>query len=429
MTKNSNYYFSGVDTVALAEKYGTPLYVMSEDIIRNRIGIIRKSFLEKYAGTKAFYASKAFLSQRMCRILLDENIGLDAVSGGEIYTALKAGFHPQNIVFHGNNKSSGELEFAINNSIGKIVVDSISEIKLLSELVSEKDKQADLLIRINPSIDADTHKYMNTGQADCKFGIPLGMLKEAIQLINISKNLNYSGLHFHIGSQLFNEGLYYSAIRKAIALIKEIKEELHTDTDVLNIGGGYGVDYIDSEKTVCFPEFIGGIMEELNNLLKGGDLKRPEVYIEPGRWIAADSGITLYTVGTVKEIPGIRTYVSVDGGMPDNIRPSLYGAKYKAVVANKIDKPGEKLVTIAGKCCETGDILIQDICLPEMERGDYLAVLDTGAYNYSMSNNYNMTPKPALVFIKDGEDRLSIARQTYEDLLSHEIIEEKEEKQ
>ena len=427
MTKSSNYYFSGVDTVALAKKYGTPLYVMSEDIIREKINVIKTAFLDKYPGTRAFYASKAFLSLRMCQILIDENIGLDAVSRCEIYTALKAGIKPENIVFHGNNKTSEDLLFAVSNSIGKIVVDSISEIELLSGLVSGMDKKIDILIRINPSIEADTHQYMNTGQKDSKFGVPLSQLKDAVKMIMASKNIRYRGLHFHIGSQLFESEFYTAAVAKAFSFIKEIKTELKTDTDVLNIGGGYGVDYMDSEKTVRFPEFIDVIMNSINQLLDGSELKRPEIYIEPGRWITADSGITLYTVGAIKEIPGIRTYVSVDGGMPDNIRPALYGAKYNAIVANKADVPEKKVVTIAGKCCETGDILIQDICLPIMERGDCLAVLDTGAYSYSMSNNYNMTPKAALVFIKNGKDQLSIRRQTYEDLLSHEITGEGDE--
>jgi len=424
MKKSSHYYFSGVDTVALAEKYGTPLYVMSEDIIREKIRVIRTSFLEKYPGARAFYASKAFLSQRMCRILMDENFGLDAVSEGEIRTALKAGVKPENIIFHGNNKTPEELLFAVSNSIGKIVVDSISEIELLSGLLSGTEQKADVLIRINPSIEVNTHQYMCTGQKDSKFGIPLTQLKDAVRLIMASGNLRYAGLHFHLGSQLFQADCYTAAVTKAFSIMKEIKSELRTDTDVLNIGGGYGVDYIDGEKTVRFPEFIDVIMNTLNRLLDGSGLKRPEIYIEPGRWITADAGITLYTVGAIKEIPGIRTYVAVDGGMPDNIRPSLYGAKYSGLVANKADAPVEKTVTIAGKCCETGDILIRDIRLPAMERGDCLAVLNTGAYCYSMSNNYNMTPRAALVFIKDGKDRLSIRRQTCEDLLSLEILDE-----
>jgi len=424
MRKNNHYCFSGVDTVALAKKYGTPLYIMSEDIIRDRINVIKTSFLEKHPGTRAFYASKAFLSVRMCRILMDENIGLDAVSGCEIYTALKAGVKPENIIFHGNNKTPEELLFAVSNSVGKIAVDSISEIELLSGLAARLDKRIDVLIRINPCVDANTHHYMNTGQRDSKFGIPLSLLKDAVKIILADRRLHYSGLHFHIGSQLFQSECYAAAMTKAFSLMKEIKAELQVDTEILNIGGGYGVDYTDGEKTVRFPEFIDDIMKTFNHLVNDSGLKRPEIYIEPGRWITADSGITLYTVGAIKEIPGIRTYVAVDGGMPDNIRPSLYGAEYDALVANKPNAPKEKVVTIAGKCCETGDILIHDICLPVMERGDYLAILDTGAYCYSMSNNYNMTPRAALVFIKNGTEQLSIRRQTYDDLLSHEIIDE-----
>lgn len=427
MTKISNFYFSGVDTVALAQKYGTPLYVMSEDIIREKIGVIRKSFLEKYPDTRAFYASKAFLSLGMCKILIDEGLGVDAVSCGEIFTALKAGIRAENIVFHGNNKTPADLQFAISHSVGKIVVDSISEIELLSELVCGQEKKVNVLIRINPSIEVQTHQYMNTGQSDSKFGVPLIQLMDAVGLINASKNLHYSGLHFHIGSQLYKTDFYISAVKKAAALIGHIKTELGSDTEVLNIGGGYGVDYIESENTVNFPEFIDVIMEEINRLFHESGLNRPEIYIEPGRWIVAEAGITLYQIGVIKEIPGVRTYVSVDGGMPDNIRPSLYGAKYDAVVVNKSNEPKDTLVTIAGKCCETGDILIHDIRLPKLERGDYLAVLDTGAYNYSMASNYNMTPKAALVFLRNGEDRLSIRRQSYDDLLAQENMDEGDE--
>ncbi|HML36059.1 MAG TPA: diaminopimelate decarboxylase [Bacillota bacterium] len=427
MTKNSNFHFSGVDTVALAQKYGTPLYVMSEDIIREKIGVIKKSFLEKYPNTRAFYASKAFLSLGMCKILKDEGLGVDAVSCGEIFTALKAGISAQDIVFHGNNKTREDLQFAISHSIGKIVVDSVSEIELLSELLRGQEKKVNVLIRINPSVEVETHQYMSTGQSDSKFGVPLIRLLDAVSLINASKDMHYSGLHFHIGSQLYKTDFYISAVKKAVALIDRIKGDLGNSTEVLNIGGGYGVDYVEREKTVDFSKFIGVIMEEIDRLFHERELNRPEVYIEPGRWIVAEAGITLYQIGVIKEIPGVRTYASVDGGMPDNIRPSLYGAKYDAVAANKADQPKDTLVTIAGKCCETGDILIRDILLPKLERGDFLAVLDTGAYNYSMANNYNMTPKAALVFLKDGEARLSIRRQSYDDLLAQENMDEGDE--
>ena len=422
MTNTNNYNFSGVDTVALAQKYGTPLYVMSEDIIRDRINSVRKSFLAKNPGSKAFYASKAFLTLRMCRILAEENIGLDAVSGGELYTALKAGMDPDNIVFHGNNKTQLELTTAIAESVGKIVVDSISELELLQELATAAQKQVTFMIRINPSIDANTHKYMNTGKSDTKFGIPMFQVKDALEKIKDSQNMKYAGLHFHLGSQLFDSNIYLIALEKAYNLIKEIKSNLDMDTDILDIGGGFGVDYLDGSNSVDFPVFIDIIMDKFRKLFDGSGLKTPAVYIEPGRWITADAGITLYTVGVVKEIPNVRTYVSIDGGMPDNIRPALYGAKYSAVVANKPDLPAENTVTIAGKCCETGDILINDIELPLLERGDYLAVLNTGAYTYSMSSNYNMLTRPALVFIKDGQDELSVRRQTYEDLLALEVL-------
>lgn len=420
--QQKNFMFADVDTVFLAEKYGTPLYVMSEDVIVDKIHHIKEFFLDKYPETKAFYASKAFLSLRMCEIIKREGIGLDAVSDGEIYTAIKAGMDPANIVFHGNNKTPEEIAYAIKQGVGKVVVDSLSEIELLDHMSSAHGKDVDVLVRVNPSTESDTHKYIDTGQKDCKFGVPLTQVIEAIGKIKESKHIQYKGLHFHVGSMLFNNSSHIAAIQKAVKLITEIKKNLNLDTDIMNIGGGFGVDHLDSSKTVSFEGFMDEIMEVVEAECKEAALKRPEIFIEPGRWIAAEAGITLYSVGVVKEIPGARTYVSVDGGMPDNPRPILYGAEYKAVVANKPEEEADTMVTIAGKCCESGDILIKDIKLPQMERGDYLAVLATGAYNYSMSGNYNRLRRPAVVFLKDGKDELTIKRETYEDLLHLDIV-------
>jgi len=416
-----NLSFAGIDTVMLAEKYGTPLYVMSEDVILDKINQIKDGFLKKYPNTKAFYASKAFSCLRMCRIMDREGIGLDAVSGGEIYTALAAGFNPKNIIFHGNNKTEQELLYAIENGVGQIAVDSISEIDLIEQMTKRLGKNVDVLVRINPSTEADTHHYINTGQKDCKFGVPLSQVLELIARIDGMKHVNYKGLHFHIGSMLFKSDHHIIAAQKAISLIEELKKTCNIDTEVLNIGGGLGVDYMDRDNTVPFEPFIDDIMNVIEAHFKSSAAMRPEIYIEPGRWISAEAGITLYSVGVVKEIPDARTYVSVNGGMPDNPRPILYSAVYDAIVANKNGQPADTVVTIAGKCCETGDILIHDIALPKMERGDTLAVLKTGAYNYSMASHYNKTPKPAVVFIRDGKDELAVKRESYEDLARLEL--------
>lgn len=416
--ENQNFKFSNVDTVELAKKFGTPLYVMSENIIVAKINHIKKHFLDKYPKTKAFYASKAFLSLRMCEIIKREGIGLDAVSAGEIYTALKVGFPAQNIVFHGNNKTEDEMRYALENKIGEFVVDSISEIELLKKLTEEMGINTSVLVRINPSTESETHKHLNTGQKDCKFGIPLTKVTTAISMIKDSSKIKYGGIHFHVGSMLFKNDFHIIAAKKALTLIKEIKDALGLDTEILNIGGGFGVDHLDSNNTVSFERFMEEIMMVVTEEFSKANLPLPQVYIEPGRWIAAESGITLYSIGVIKSIPDARTYCSVDGGMPDNPRPSLYDAKYKAVVINKCNEKADTVVTIAGKCCETGDILIKDINLPKLERGDFLAILATGAYNYSMSSNYNRIPRPAIVFIKDGKAELSVKRESYEDMLS-----------
>ncbi len=416
-----HFMFSKVDTVELARKYGTPLYVMSEDIIEEKLKTIKEHFLDKYPDTKVFYASKAFISLRMCQIINSHGIGLDAVSGGEAYTGLKAGMKAEDISLHGNNKTDAEIELALEKGIGKIILDSISEIYQIENIAKKLKKTIDVLIRVNPSTDSDTHEKISTAQTDCKFGVPLIQVVEAAKLIQSSQFLTYKGLHYHIGSQIFKNHFHIAALKKSIVLVKSIKDDLGLVTEVLNIGGGLGVDYMDFHGTVDFKDFISPIMDVMEEEFKSFGMKRPEVHIEPGRWIAAEAGITLYTVGVIKEIPQVRTYVSVDGGMPDNPRPALYDAKYNALVANKANAPKDTEVTIAGKCCETGDVLIKNISLPKLERGDILAVLATGAYNYSMASNYNGIPKAAVVFVKDGKDVLSVRKQTYDDLLLQEM--------
>ena len=419
----ANMMFNGCDTVKLAEKYGTPLYLMDENHIIDRITEIKKEFLEKYEGTRAVYASKAFLTLEMARIIKREGIGIDVVSLGELYTAIKAEFPMERVVFHGNNKSENEIEMAVNNGVGRIVIDHIDEIEMVDRIAGKAEKKAKVIFRISPGIESHTHKYIMTGQVDSKFGIPLTdeTIKIAMLKVNESDNLQLMGFHFHIGSQLMDNQTHIKAVDVIFNLMKKLKEEYGFVTKELNTGGGYGIQYVNGQERRPIGYYTDSIMKEV--ILKSNEygLEMPEVTIEPGRWIVGEAGITLYSVGAIKRIPGIRTYVSVDGGMPDNPRPSLYEAQYKGILANKFkEEPSEK-ITVAGKCCETGDILIWDLMVPKIEKGDILAVMSTGAYNYSMASNYNRIPRPPVIMIRDGMDRVIVKRETLEDLLRNDV--------
>ena len=419
----SNFVFYGCDTVELAKKYGTPLYVMSEDFIVDRCREIRKDFLEKYDNTMAVYASKAFLTKEMARIIKREGLGMDVVSGGELYTAMEVGFPMDMIVFHGNNKSPDEIEMAVKNNVGRFVVDNIRELDLIEDIAGKYDKRVNILFRVCPGVDAHTHKYIQTGQVDSKFGIPLNenIMHKAVKKAMSCKHLDLKGFHFHIGSQLHENEGYIMAVKKMAELMKELKDDIGFITKELNTGGGYGIHYKDDENRKNLAFYTDAIMNALEEECNKHGLQKPFVIIEPGRWIVGEAGITLYTIGAIKEIPGVRTYVSIDGGMGDNPRPSLYQAKYEGIIANKADEKLTNTVTVAGKCCESGDILIWDLEVPEIKPGDILAVLATGAYNYSMASNYNRNPRPAVVMISKGMDRLIVKRETYEDMLRNEI--------
>lgn len=422
--KNGILYFSGCEVEKLAEKYGTPLYVVSEDIIRLRCREIRESFLNKYINTKAFYASKAFLTMEMCKIIKEEGLGLDVVSGGELFVALKGGIDSKDILFHGNNKTKEELIMAIEKGVGRIIIDSVDELILLNELAFEYNKVADILFRITPNVDCVTHKYISTGQKDSKFGIPLNeaIIKAAIRTAINSKNLRFRGLHFHVGSQIFDNSNHLQAIENTSLLMKGIKEDMGIEIEELNVGGGFGIKYVENDEAKPLSYFVDAIMDKIHLKCSEYNLKTPKVFIEPGRWLVGEAGITLYSLGTIKEIPQVRTYVSVDGGLPDNPRTALYNAKYEAYIASKLNYERDTMVTIAGKCCESGDVLIWDLMVPQnIERGDILAVMSTGAYNYSMSSNYNKIPRPAVVMLKAGKDRIVVNRENYEDLIAKEV--------
>lgn len=419
----ANFHFAGLDTVELAKKYKTPLYIISEDYIRDRIKEIKRDFIEKYDNVEAVYASKAFLTKEMARIIKREKMGIDVVSGGELYTAMEVGFPAEKIIFHGNNKTLDELELAVKYGVGRIVVDNLYELRLLNDMAKQYNKNMKILYRITPGVNGHTHKYIQTGQADSKFGIPItdGIIFDAIKEAMNLDNINLLGFHFHLGSQLLENSVYLKGVRVAIRLMKEAKDRFNFETKELNTGGGYGIQYDGDETRKPLTFYTDAIMKEIYENCKKHKLNLPRVIIEPGRWIVGEAGITLYTIGSIKKIPGIRTYVSVDGGMADNPRPSLYEAKYQGIIANKFDQEVSQVVTIAGKYCESGDILIHDLEVPEIESGDILAILSTGAYNYSMASNYNKIPKPAVIMIRDGVDRLIVKRETYEDMLKNEI--------
>ncbi|WZL74463.1 diaminopimelate decarboxylase [Clostridiaceae bacterium 35-E11] len=419
----SRLYFGGCDTVKLVKTYGTPLYVMSEEYIMDRCEEINKDFIRKYENTKAVYASKAFLTLEMCRIIEREGLGMDVVSGGELYTAIKAGFPMEKIIFHGNNKTLDEIEMAVKNDVGRFVVDNLYELDMLNHVAEILGKKVKILFRITPGVDSHTHKYISTGQIDSKFGIPLqeNMINCGIEKALNASNIELMGFHFHVGSQLLDNTSHIKAVKILAKLMKDVKDQLGFITQELNTGGGFGIYYAegDQPKPLCY--FTDAIMDTLGEACDHYHLDRPTVIIEPGRWIVGEAGITLYTVGSIKSIPGVRTYVGIDGGMPDNPRPALYSAKYEAVVANKMDQPKNQLVTVAGKCCESGDILRYDLEVPELDHGDILAFRSTGAYNYSMASNYNKIPKPAVVMVNQGNHRVIVKRETYADLIRNEI--------
>lgn len=414
----------GCDTVELAKKYGTPLYVLDENVIRSTCKAYVDSFKRHYDGKGlALYASKALSCKALCEIAKEENMGLDVVSGGELYTALKAGFPVENIHFHGNNKTYDEICFAVDSNIGKIVVDNLTELETLDKICGEKGKVQKISMRIKPGVDAHTHNFIRTGQIDSKFGFALetgeamNAVKEAIEL----KNVELCELHCHIGSQIFDIDPFVTAAEIMMDFIGAIKNETGHVITELNLGGGFGIKYTDNDNPTAYDNYMNSVSKAVHAKAEQYNLPVPFVYIEPGRSIVGEAGITLYTVGAVKTIPDVRTYVSIDGGMCDNIRYALYQSEYTVVTANKADKEADTVVTIAGKCCESGDLIQENTKIAKAEPGDTIAVLSTGAYNYSMASNYNRIPKPPIVLVNNGTDKLIVKRESYEDLIKNDL--------
>lgn len=417
----------GCDCVDLANNFGTPLYVMDESLVRENCRIY-KNALERYYDGKGMvlYAGKAFSTMAMCRIVLQEGLGLDVVSGGELYTAIKAGFPMDRVYFHGNNKSIEELELAIDNNIRMIVVDNRQELLRINEIAAVKGKTMNISFRIKPGINAHTHDFVQTGQIDSKFGVALEngeameIIAEAVKLSNVK----VVGLHCHIGSQILELNPFEQAARVMLDFIARIKEELDLVIEELNLGGGYGIRYTEEDGSIEYEQYIESVSKVVKSVCENKGIKLPFIVMEPGRSIVASAGITLYRIGTIKDIEGVRKYIAVDGGMTDNPRYALYQSKYEGVIANRADAMKNDKVTIAGKCCESGDLLGEDVILPEVKEGDILAILSTGAYNYSMSSNYNRIPRPPVVLVKDGKARVIVKREDYEDVIRNDVLPE-----
>lgn len=413
----------GVDTVELAREYGTPLYVMDEETIRAACKSYKASIDDNYGKGMPLYASKAFSCKEMYRIAAQEGIGIDVVSGGEIYTALQAGFPAEKMFFHGNNKTPDELKMALEAEVGHIVVDDISELYLIDELAAASGKCPKLFFRIKPGIDAHTHAFIRTGQIDSKFGFALenGEALAALEKAATLRHVQPVGVHCHIGSQIFQLEPFVEAAKLMVEFMAQVRDVAGLQLSGLNLGGGFGIRYTQKDEPREYSEFMQAVSAQVHASCAQLSLDMPEIFIEPGRSIVGPAGITLYTVGAIKRIENVRTYLAVDGGMTDNPRYALYQADYEAIVANKADQPRDFEVTIAGKCCESGDLIQEHTKIQQCSRGDLLAVEATGAYNYSMASNYNRIPRPAVVMVRDGKARLVVQRESYADLVKNDI--------
>ncbi|AOR24619.1 diaminopimelate decarboxylase [Clostridium taeniosporum] len=414
----------GIKTTDLVKEYCTPLYVMDEGLIRQNCSDYYKYFKCEESLNRVAYAGKAFLTIEMCKIINEEKLSLDVVSGGELFTAYKSGFPLERVMFHGNNKTLDEIDFGVKLGVGRFVVDNYYEMESLNKIAAKYNKIQKIFLRITPGIEAHTHEYIKTGQIDSKFGFPPvnNMIEDAVNKSMEFPNIELVGLHCHIGSQIFEIEPYEDAVEIMLDLIKKIKQNTGYLIKELDLGGGFGIYYNRGDKPKTTKEYCEAILNKVDEVCSRTGQSKPSLIIEPGRSIVGNAGITLYTVGSIKNISGVRKYISVDGGMSDNIRPALYNAKYECMLANEVKRDLEELVTICGKCCESGDILLNDINISVPKSNDILAVMTTGAYGYSMSNNYNKIPRPPVVMIKDNKARLICKRETYEDLIKNEIV-------
>lgn len=416
----------GVDTVELAKEYGTPLYVMDEAAIRKNAREYLAAFRAVYPKVEVSFAGKAFLCAGICKLIEQEGLNLDVASGGELFTALRGGFPAERITVHGNNKSEEELQMALEARVGHIVIDNFYEIDLLTELTAGLERPQPVLLRVAPGIDPHTHKRISTGQVDTKFGFDIasGAALTAISRVREIPGLELKGLHCHVGSQLHDTECHESSVGIMADLLVQVKTQFGVELEELNIGGGLGIRYLSSHTPPTLAEFAEAVTGVLKRKLDEAGLQYPTLLQEPGRFLVGEAGTTLYSVGSLKHIPGVRTYVSVDGGLSDNPRPALYEAKYEAIVANKAGQPHDQVYTVSGKHCET-DLLFPDMSLAALEPGDVLAVQSTGAYNFVMASNYNRFRRPAVVLVNDGQADLLVRRENYEDLVARDVIPER----
>ena len=408
----------GCDAVELARRFGTPLYVVDEQYLRETCREFRSAFESRYPNSHISFSSKAFTTMAICRIVEAEGLGVDVSSGGELHTALSAGVAPSKIVMHGSNKSAEEMRMAVAARVSRIGIDCLEEIEALQSIASAEKATLEVLVRVAPGVEADTHTHIQTGKVDTKFGFSIagGAAKEAVAKVLEAPNLTMRGINCHIGSQICDLGPFREAVEMMLALAAELREELGVVVEDLDLGGGLGVHYVAEDKPPSLEEYAEAVTGAVREGCEKHGLPLPRLILEPGRRLIGEAGTTLYTVGVVKHIPSLRTYVSVDGGMSDNPRPALYEARYDALVANKAKEPRTGKVTVSGKHCET-DTLIVDLEAPEIESGDILAVQTTGAYNYSMASNYNRLPRPAAVLVSGGEADVIVERESLDDLL------------
>jgi len=413
----------GIDTIELAEKYGTPLYVYDIALVRKNCRTFVSAFKENNINAQVAYASKAFSSIAILQVIKEEGLSLDVVSTGELYTALKADFPTEKIHMHGNNKSVEELEMAIENNIGCIIVDNFYEIELLESLLKKHNKKMKVLIRITPGIKSKTHDYIMTGSEDSKFGFNLdnGQAEKAFKKIQEIDYIDFKGLHCHIGSQIFETDAFVAATDLLFKEIKKWHSLYGFVPEVLNLGGGFGIRYTEGDSPAPLEKYVDQLSKAVKEHVSEIGIKMPEIWVEPGRSIVGSAGTTLYTIGSSKSIPGVRDYLAVNGGLTDNLRPALYQANYSGIIANRANQMTNKVASIAGKCCESGDMLIWDLPVPDTKSGDILAVFSTGAYGYSMASHYNRFPKAAVVFVENGQDKLVIKRETYRDVVRNDL--------
>jgi diaminopimelate decarboxylase len=414
----------GCDVVDLAKEFGTPLYLFDESTLRHKCREFKDEFCKYYPDTLVIYASKAFLNRALALIFKEEGLGLDVVSGGELSIAHSVDFPLDKVYFHGNNKTPEELNLALDLGVGRIVVDNFYELELLDRLAREKGISQDILLRITPGVDPHTHQYTTTGTIESKFGFPLatGQAEEAVNRALSASNLDLLGFHFHLGSPVPEIQPYELAMELVLRFAQEMGKKFTLNISEFDIGGGFAVPYTLDSKVPTIADYARALTGRLNNLISGLGLSRPRLIIEPGRAIVGQAGVALYKVGAIKEIPGIKKYVCVDGGISDNIRPALYGAKYEALVANKALEAEREVVTIAGKLCQSGDILVRDVNLVSVHPGDIMAIPVCGAYSIPMSSNYNAMPRPAIVMVKEGQGHLIRRRETYQDMMNLDLI-------